>query len=213
MALMAYDIPGTWFGDLLAPRGEPAEAEKSVYRGAAATLDRLAEPLDGRDWSIDRRVVRGRTPNAIVEAATDLAADLIVVGSRGHGPLASMLLGSVSAEVVERATCSVLVARGSGVSRLLVATDGSPCAELVPEVLATWGAFNGLPTIALSVAEADFGHFWADGGHSWRNEPRLLGVLNLAAEKAGWGTPPEAGARAASLCTTASNSMSPKSPR
>jgi nucleotide-binding universal stress UspA family protein len=155
MALMAYDIPGTWFGDVLAPRGEPAEAEKSVRREAGATLDRLAEPLDGRDWSIDRRVVRGRTPNAIVEAATDLAADLIVVGSRGHGPIASMLLGSVSAEVVERATCSVLVARGSGVSRLLVATDGSPCAELVPEVLATWGAFNGLPTIALSVAQAD----------------------------------------------------------
>ena len=159
MALTAYDIPGTWFGDLLAPGGTLAEAEEGVRREAGAILDRLAEPLGGHDWSVDRRVVRGRTPNAIVEAAADWAADFIVVGSRGHGPIASMLLGSVSAEVVERATCSVLVARGSGVSRLLVATDGSACAELAPEVLATFGAFNGLSTIALSVAPANSAAF------------------------------------------------------
>ena len=126
-----------------------------MRREADATLARLAAPFSGRDWSVDRRVVRGRAPGVIVEAAADMAADLIVLGSRGHGPIASMLLGSVSAEVVERASCSVLVARGSGVSRLLVATDGSPCAELIPDVLATWGAFEGLPAIALSVAPVD----------------------------------------------------------
>ena len=159
-ALTAYDVPRTWLGDLLPPGGaQRAKAEEGVRREAEATLDRLAAPLGDRDWSIDRRVVRGRTANVIVEAAGDLAADLIVVGSRGHGPIASMLLGSVSAEVVERASCSVLVARGSGVSRLLVATDGSPCAEIVPDVLATWGAFKGLPAIALSVAPADSATF------------------------------------------------------
>ena len=63
-----------------------------------------------------------------------MAADLIVLGSRGHGPIASMLLGSVSAEVVERAGCSVLVARGSSASRLVVATDGSAIALSVAPV-------------------------------------------------------------------------------
>ena len=122
---------------------------------ADATLVRLAAPFSGHDWSVDRHVVRGRASSAIVEAAADMAADLIVLGSRGHGPIASMLLGSVSAEVVERAGCSVLVARGSSASRVLVATDGSPCAELIPDVMATWGAFKGLPAIALSVTPVD----------------------------------------------------------
>ncbi len=150
--LTAYDIPVSWFGDPLALAGTPlAEAEEAVRREAEATQVRMAAPFGGRDWSVHRRVARGRAPDVIVEAAADLAADLIVVGSRGHGPIASMLLGSVSAEVVERAGCSVLVARRSNVSRLLVATDGSPCAELIPEVLATWGPFEGLSAIALSV--------------------------------------------------------------
>ena len=158
--LTAYDVPVSWFGEPLAAGGARlAEAGEAVRSEADATLVRLAAPLSGRDWSVDRRVVRGRASGAIVEAAADMAADLIVLGSRGHGPIASMLLGSVSAEVVERAGCSVLVARGSRASRLLVATDGSPCAELIPDVLADWGAFEGLPAIALSVAPVDSAGF------------------------------------------------------
>ena len=154
--LTAYGVPTAWFGDLPASGGsEFAEAEEAVRREADAALAQLAAPFIGRDWSVDRRVVAGRAPGVIVETAAAVAADLIVLGSRGHGPIASMLLGSVSAEVVERASCSVLVARGSGVSRLLVATDGSSGAELIPEVLATWGAFQGLPAIAASVTPVD----------------------------------------------------------
>ena len=151
--LTAYDIPVGWFGDPLTPGEAPlAEADEAVRREADAALIRLAEPFLGRDLSVDRRVVRGRASGVIVEAARDLAADLIVLGSRGHGPIASMLLGSVSAEVVDRAGCSVLVARRPNVARLMVATDGSPCADLIPDEMATWGAFEGLPAIAVSVA-------------------------------------------------------------
>ncbi len=154
--LTAYDIPVAWFGDPMTsgPAGLP-EAEEAVRREADSTLVRLAAPFDSRDWSVDRRVVSGRAPGVIVEAAADIGADLIVLGSRGHGPIASMLLGSVSAEVVDRTSCSVLVARGSSVTRLLVATDGSPCADLIPDVLATWGAFEGLPAVAVSVTPVD----------------------------------------------------------
>lgn len=63
-----------------------------------------------------------------------------------------MLLGSVSAEVVDHAACSVLVARGERVSRLLVATDGSDVARTIPKLLGSWGAFRGLEAEALSVA-------------------------------------------------------------
>ncbi len=158
--LTAYNLPATWFGEPMASGGARlAEAEESVRLDADTTVADLAAPLGGRGWSVDRRVVRGRAAAVIVEAAADLAADLIVLGSRGRGPILSMLLGSVSAEVVERASCSVLVARGSGVSRLLVATDGSPCAESIPDALAAWGAFVGLSAIALSVAPVDSAAF------------------------------------------------------
>ena len=53
-----------------------------------------------------------------VRNAKEFEADLVVVGSHGRGPIAATVLGSVSAEVAETAPCSVLVARGDGISRL-----------------------------------------------------------------------------------------------
>lgn len=47
----------------------------------------------------------------ILEAAKGFNADCIVVGSRGSGPFAQMLLGSVANQVVHLATCPVVVAR------------------------------------------------------------------------------------------------------
>ncbi len=71
------------------------------------------------------RVLHGREADAIVQRAIETEAGLIVCGSRGHGAIRSKLLGSVSAEVVERAPCSVLVARHPSVGSVTLATDGS----------------------------------------------------------------------------------------
>ena len=153
--LTAYDIPATWLGEGAMAGDWLADAEEGLRRDAEASLVALAAPLDHPGWSIDRQVVRGRTASVILAVADALDADLIVLGSRGHGPIATMLLGSVSAEVAEQARCSVLVARGPWVSRVLVATDGSECASVIPEVLADWTAFKGLPAVALSVTPVD----------------------------------------------------------
>lgn len=53
----------------------------------------------------------GSPGSAIVEAAKDGDFDLIVMGSRGLGPLKGLFLGSVSSYVVTRAGCSVLIVK------------------------------------------------------------------------------------------------------
>lgn len=54
---------------------------------------------------------RGSAASAIVDEAVAWNADLIVVGSHGHGFWGRTLLGSVSDEVVHHAPCSVMVVR------------------------------------------------------------------------------------------------------
>ena len=53
----------------------------------------------------------GDPAEEIIVQAKGQGADLIVVGSRGHGRLAGLLLGSVAQKVVTHASCPVLVVR------------------------------------------------------------------------------------------------------
>jgi nucleotide-binding universal stress UspA family protein len=92
----------------------------------------------------------------IVERATEMRADLIVVGSRGHGTIESMVLGSVSAEVVDHAPCPVLVARGQGTRRVVLGWDGSSGATRVADLLRSWPLFAGAAVRVVSVADVKF---------------------------------------------------------
>ena len=58
-------------------------------------------------------LLRGDPVDEIVAFADSLDADLIVVGSRGHGALASALLGSVSRGILSETRRPVLVVRGA----------------------------------------------------------------------------------------------------
>jgi len=58
---------------------------------------------------VKTEVQSGDPAHAIMESARDKHADLIVVGRRGRGRLAGLLLGSVSQKVVALAPCAVLV--------------------------------------------------------------------------------------------------------
>jgi nucleotide-binding universal stress UspA family protein len=86
----------------------PAQPLADQAVDAQEHLDRvLAEVgVDGQDVSVNPIVTEGGAANALVEAAQD--ADLVVVGSRGHGALRS-LLGSVSQEVLHHSPCPVVV--------------------------------------------------------------------------------------------------------
>ncbi len=57
------------------------------------------------------RVELGEPSDTLCEVASQLGADLIIVGARGHGAGRRFLLGSVSDRVVHHASCPVLVVR------------------------------------------------------------------------------------------------------
>ena len=70
-------------------------------------LDEIAEST-GLDRA-EQRVVTGIPAERLADLADDESAQLIVVGSRGRGPLRSALLGTVSTSLIGLARCPVLV--------------------------------------------------------------------------------------------------------
>jgi nucleotide-binding universal stress UspA family protein len=153
--LMAYELPVSWVSGAAVGGDWMDAAENDLRRQLQEDVAGIARPLEGPGRAVDWRVVDGRPASVIRSVADELAADLVVLGSRGHGPMRSMLLGSVSGEVAANADRPVLVARHDRVSRMVVATDGSECASTIPRRLGELGVFAGLPAVALSVATVD----------------------------------------------------------
>jgi len=69
----------------------------------------VAETLGDEAASVTIETPNALPAAALIDASAD--ADLVVVGSRGLGGFKGLLLGSVSKQVLEHATCSVTVVR------------------------------------------------------------------------------------------------------
>jgi nucleotide-binding universal stress UspA family protein len=72
-----------------------------------AGLDKALAAASSRGVPIEGRLVQGHPAGILIAAAAN--ADLLVVGSRGHGGFVGALLGSVSHRCVAHATCPVVV--------------------------------------------------------------------------------------------------------
>ncbi|MGA2037151.1 MAG: universal stress protein [Acidimicrobiales bacterium] len=90
----------------------PYPADFDPEADARRALDETVEEVLGTSPSVEVRVTitEGHPAPVLVEVSDE--ADLLVVGSRGHGEFAGMLLGSVSEYCVTHAHCPVLVMRG-----------------------------------------------------------------------------------------------------
>ena len=137
-------------GGLEVPSPE-VDAQITAYQQELVST--AARSLRSADRTVEGIVLRGRPATALLDEATRFGADLMMGGSRGLGTITSLLLGSVSAEVVDRAPCPVLVSRTQSISRVIFATDGSVPSAAAETVLSTWPIFERPPIHVVSVAE------------------------------------------------------------
>jgi len=97
-------------GNLLTPEESDA-ARKSILKASTADLDEAVSALDLDPAKIDSRIVEGSSGQMIIHVADEVNADVIVVGSHGHGFLSRVLIGSVSEYVVRHTQRPVMVIR------------------------------------------------------------------------------------------------------
>ncbi|MFH9728388.1 universal stress protein [Streptomyces sp. NPDC017254] len=117
VGLVAQHVWTTWNAPMPPPQ-DPAEPYASGPGMLAQAEERLlAEALAGHrerypDVPVELRVTRGGTREALIEASG--TAPLLVVGARGRGGFAGLLLGSVSQAVLHHAHCPVTVVHQPG---------------------------------------------------------------------------------------------------
>lgn len=79
-----------------------------LHTAAATALEAsVREALPDTDVPIELQAIQGAPASVLVEASRD--ADLLVVGSRGHGGFVGLLLGSVGQQCAHHAECPVVI--------------------------------------------------------------------------------------------------------
>ncbi|MEK7347807.1 MAG: universal stress protein [Candidatus Eisenbacteria bacterium] len=97
-------------GEAAAP-GAIAEIIEQQERFHRDLADKAAASLKAAGFKVTAKMVPADPRGALVDAAKNLPADLVVVGSHGRSGLTKLLLGSVATHVVTHAPCSVLVVK------------------------------------------------------------------------------------------------------
>ncbi len=99
------------YGQFMPGFGFAPISSDELHREALQALDKAIEQAFGGDppLPVRRQVINGHPGAVLVDASRD--ADLLVVGDRGYGGFAEMLLGSIGEQCVRRARCSVVVVR------------------------------------------------------------------------------------------------------
>lgn len=87
------------------------EPEGALVGDPEHLLQEAEALLESEETEVVTRLAAGDPVEALVAAASETAADLVVVGARGHDFVARTLRGSVAERLVSRAPCPVLVAR------------------------------------------------------------------------------------------------------
>lgn len=125
-----------------------ADYSNLYERKARRILEAQVDAIEAAGGSVAHpHLLHGPPIDAILDLCEELRPGLVVVGSRGLGPVRRMFIGSVSEGVVHHARCPVLVVRGGEEAwppkRIVSGDDGSESAELAAELAAGIGAIFG----------------------------------------------------------------------
>jgi nucleotide-binding universal stress UspA family protein len=101
----------------------PTSVVPEIRQGAERRLGEELEKIRSAGLSGEAQVREGLAPDAIVEAARALGADLIVMGTRGRTGLAHALLGIVAERTLRTAPCPVLTVKAAGAPPRAQAAD------------------------------------------------------------------------------------------
>lgn len=174
------------------PTPVPVEYEEWQREQARVYMDdaiRIArENSGGRELAINTEVFYAPTLPTLVELSEQ--AQMIVVGSRGRGAVARVVLGSVSTGLVHHARCPVAVIHDEdplmphpAQAPVLVGIDGSEASELAISIAFDEASRRGVELVAL--------HAWSDSavvelpGLDW-SVVKAQEELVLAERLAGW---------------------------
>lgn len=102
----AYEFPVAWI-DAYAP--ELPQWQERARQDAQETIERVVSDVlePGRREAVEVEVVEGNPADVLHDESRDAA--VVVVGSRGRGGFAGLLLGSVSQRVAQHANCPVVI--------------------------------------------------------------------------------------------------------
>jgi len=90
---------------------EDSHNVEAARKAVLEIVDQVANEIGGTP-EVTVSVVTGDPAEELIKASQD--ADMLVVGSRGSGGFATLLMGSVSSKAAHHAACPVVVIRGKG---------------------------------------------------------------------------------------------------
>ncbi len=143
----------------------PAPDWEAIRDAAQKEVEAIAADLVGRGLDATSEVSREEPVDAILAAAAQHDADVIVMGSHGHTGLRHMMLGSVAERTLRMATTPVLVVKedeagaADDIRRIVLATDFSPHADAAAELAVAFAKWLG--------ASVDICHVQATPQAAW----------------------------------------------
>lgn len=114
LAIHAWEVPMVPAPTGLVPPSVEVVGDLTELREDAASLvETMVREIagDAADVEIRPLTVEDKPVRALLDAAERNDAQMIVVGSRGHGGFVSLLIGSTSDQVARHATCPVVIHR------------------------------------------------------------------------------------------------------
>ncbi|WP_182345734.1 universal stress protein [Tomitella gaofuii] len=169
--LYVVTVPSVFYTEPMAARFVEEERTRIAEKVLRDAADAARAAVDGADLTIDAGYEVGSPSEALIDRTAD--ARLLVMGTRGHGELTGLFVGSVTRAIVGHAHCPVAVIPGlpGGVPDPADRTEA-------PVVVGVDGSEAGLAALDWAYAEADSRgaelvavHVWSDAGV----QPRLLG--------------------------------------